>query len=323
MKPFYYFLILGLFVRPCPLAADPLYQMDGTVEELSFRIISKIIVVEAAIDGRSGYFILDTGVRRLTLNARLFQGDREATGLYLADLNGVARPAEEVPVRSFRWGGLFRDNFSAHVIELKTQERLLGCPLLGLIGQEVFRDVELEIDYDARRLRLFRLDVLGRRLQPAPPPDHLLPFTLEHHIPTLSVHFGRGERVRLGIDSGASINVMDHAWKRKLEPFALDRRTLLFNAALSAREAEFFTLDQMRIAGELALIHCRMAFCSMDYLRRYQVWVDGLLGVDLFRLGRVALNYRRQELAIWVNDNIFSMKYRRLGEGERNGEGRR
>lgn len=317
MQSFFSLLILGIFALSDPTGADARYRMERPVEEMPLRVINKVIVVEASIDGVSGYFLLDTGVRRLTLNARLFSRGRRATGLHLSDLNGVARQAEAVPVRIFRWGSLWRKDFAAHIIELEIQERVLGCPLLGLIGQEVFRAVELEVDYDARRLRLFRLDAEGRRRQrSAQPPDHTLSFSLEHHLPTLEVQIGPGSRLRLGLDSGASINVLDQAWKRRLEPFALDRRTLSFIAALSTRNAEFFTLEQLQIADQLALVYCRVAFCNMTHLRHYDLQLDGLLGVDLFRLGRVAINYERRQLYIWVNDNVFSMKYRRLG-GER------
>ena len=77
-------------------------------------------------------------------------------------------------------------------------------------------------------------------------------------------------------------------------------------------EVSFEVNKKFIIAHQVSLIHCKVAFSSMEHLHNSGVEVDGLLSVDLFRLGRVTLNYQRKEIRIWVNENIFAMKYRPL-----------
>ena len=300
----------------CPgLFAHSPYQLSTDRSTFSISLFKKLIFVEARVDGQEGLFLFDTGISELTLNYDNFAHYQLEEGPSLTDINGAMERSHRVFVMNFDWQGLHREKFKVQLMDLSTLSETIGSPVLGLIGYDVIKDLEVAVDYDKRQMTLHRLDENGRVSQhPWQRPDHLLEFEMERHLPILGIQMEPGKVIRVGFDSGAAMNVLDRKYRRAAKEGALRLYHIQYNGALSATRVPYYTLPRVEVAGELSLIHCKMAFPNLSHLWRNGVQIDGLLGIDLFRLGRVSLNFRLGEMKIWVNDNVFTMKYKDLTE---------
>lgn len=310
-------LVAGLLLFCLNLAgAAPRYELTVKEDRHPIVIRKKLILVKARVDDVEGFFLLDTGISQLTLNARIFgEGSRESL-ILMTDITGITRPFRERFIKDFAWGALRRKRFLAFVVEMEILERVLNTEILGLIGYDVLKDIELRIDYGARFLILHRLDKEGIPLEDAaPPPDHILQFRMRGHLPSIEVNIRPGESLCLGLDSGSALNILSQKWKSLLQDQALGHYKIRYNGALSSRRVDYLVLPRIDIAQELALIHSKFAFTRLTHLWEHSVAVDGLLGIELFRLGKVAINYKRRQISLWVHNNVYAMKYRSLVAG--------
>jgi hypothetical protein len=310
-------LLAGLLFFCLSLSAAPArYELTVNTDQQPIIIKKKLMLVKARVNGQEGLFLLDTGVSRLTLNARIFgEGSRESS-VRMLDITGVSRPFREKFIDEFAWGALQRERFLVYLVEMEQLEGILETEILGLIGYEVIKDLEMRIDYGARHLTLYRLDGTGAPLDDgAAAPDHRMPFQMRGHLPSIEVNIGPHESLQLGVDSGSALNVLNKNWIEQLKDQALGRYKIRYNAVLSSRRVDFFTLPRIDIAEELALIYSKFAFANLTHLWEHSVAVDGLLGIELFRLGEVAINYKQRQISLWVHDNVYAMKYRPLKVG--------
>ncbi len=308
-------LIAGLLLWPMIVKATSfLYQMDTDRTEIPITIREKLMLVPAEVNGRSGMFLLDTGASRLFLNARIFESRNQPFVKEVTDVNGVRQKVGDFFVKDFHWGSLQRRKFLAETVNLETAEGVLGVEILGLIGYEVLQQVELHVDYGKQRIILYRLDKKGEPVRAvADSADHRIPFYLCRYLPVIQGRFGdEGKLMRLGLDSGASLNMLHNTWQKELEAAALRRHQISYHGVLSRKRVDYYTLPSLHIGGELALIHSKVAFVDLKIIRQNLLFIDGLLSVNLFRLGVVSVNYQRKEIRIWVRDNVFALKYRDL-----------
>lgn len=281
---------------------------------MSFREVKKLVVVEAAVDGRSGYFILDTGIGALTLNESRCNYEESIKKFNkVSDVNGKRGRAEGIQINSFEWGGVLGHDFHVPLVNMESLEQILEIELLGLIGYDVLRDLELLIDYDAKTLVQYRLSSEGRPLTSAnlESPTHLVAFDLEDHLPVLRAKVG-DLSLRMGWDSAASINLMNKKLKRYLPADARQLMRIPYGGVLSNNKAPFIAVDAIHIDDQFAVTAWRMAFTAMKHFEKRDIRIDGLIGADLLRLGRLSINYRCKEIALWVNDNIFAQRYEAL-----------
>ena len=314
MRKIYPFSFLFLFLTPVALLADNPFLMVADSYRMSFQEINKLVVVEAVLDGQRGYFILDTGIGTLTLNESRCNYEESISQFNkVSDVNGKRDKAEGVVVGTFEWGGLLAHDFQAPLLNMESLEKILKIELLGLIGYDVIRDMELFIDYDAKVLVQHRLSQDGRPISTVAGemPTHQIPFVMEGHLPVMRARVGE-LALRMGWDSAATINMMNRKYRRDLPE---DSRKLLripYGGVLSSNRAPFIAVDAINIDDQFSVMAWRMACTPMRHFSKRDINIDGLIGADLLRLGCLSINYQRQEIYLWVNDNIFAKRYEAL-----------
>lgn len=295
-----------------PLHAFPSpYSMSETECVLPMKVIDKLVVVEATVNGLDGYFLFDTGIGGLALNERYFGNeDNLEKFCKVTDINGNREKVAGCLVSAFQWGGVQRDSFNVPLMDLSQLEKIMECELLGLLGWEVYQDLEIIFDYDAERMTLRKLDAAGTPLNNKllRSPRHVIPFEMEQHIPVLKARIGELV-MRLGWDTGASINIFNKKLRRQLPKDARKLMRIPYGGVLSDRKAPFIVVDAIHLDDQFAVMGWRMAATKIKHFQKREINIDGLIGADLFRFGKVAINYRRQEISVWINDNVFSQRY--------------
>ncbi len=311
MKIYTLFFFCVLFCLPQSHADPSPYHMTEPLSIMPFKRIDKLVLVEASVDGQTGYFLFDTGVADLTLNDQHF-GEDDDIGVVtkITDINGRRHRAKGFLVEQFRWGGLYRTEFLAPLLDLSGLEEILDVPLLGLIGQHVIDKVEVHIDFDRLAMALMRLDKQGKPVA-APyteDPQHILPFHMEFYIPVLEARIGQLD-LNLAFDSGASINMIDRRLRRDLPDDARRLMRIAYGGAISHSRAPFIAVNAIYLEDQFAVTAWRMAATRMKHFSKKDIEIDGLIGADLFRLGGVSINYQKKQIAVWINDNIFAHRY--------------
>lgn len=310
MKLFSTLVFTFLISIPKLVCSENLYSLQEKSATISFEAFDKLILTRASANGQNGYFILDTGNGDLSLNDRYFEGrlptEKKATSI---DVNGQERIIRRAWVEDFHWEGVERRKFAASLIDLSHAEANLKVKILGLIGYEVLKDFELVIDYDDLTITLINLDNRGRPAAPAHfnAPHHSLSFELNGHIPVIQAAIGDGRLLRFGIDSGANFNILDSRFKRKLEGEAIKKYNFSYRGLHSPSiNSELFLFESITLENQIPVKFWKSAFIDISGLRHGAIHLDGILGVNFFRFGKVAVNYRSREIRIWMGDNVFA-----------------
>jgi len=128
---------------------------DGT-ELLTFENLEGVMLVSGRLQGSerdtTGLLVLDTGAGHLALDAPL--------AMRLGILDHLPQPAEDVglavrPLRRLEIGKQQRDLVSpVMTVDAEVVRRVTDRPVLGLLGQSLFRNQALWIDFRAQKLAL-------------------------------------------------------------------------------------------------------------------------------------------------------------------------
>ena len=270
--------------------------------KISFEVIHKLILVEATVDGQTGKFILDSGASDLYLNEKYFKTQykpREST--YAGGIYGKSPTVGIYISKKFQWGNLKLKKIKAYTNNLQHLENILRQKVMGLIGYPILKKYELLIDYNQRTLSIFQLDKKGNRLykRASPEPTYTLPFKMSRHFPVVEGEIG-GRRVRLGLDTGASIGYLDQKLLKHFgEEVKLKANGNVSGVNGTKKSVTKGSINQINI-DYLQLKDMDVAFSNMEHFRQeYRSFIDGLMGYAFFSYAPIAINYSKKQLFIW------------------------
>ncbi len=276
----------------------------AAVEIFSFGVSKKMVLIEAAVDGKKGLFLFDTGASHLTLNKKHFQ-DKKVVNQVGESSNIIEDkvPLQAVKIKQFQFGGIQRKQLLCPIADLSKLENSLGYPILGLIGYDIVKNYQVHLDYIDHLLLLYPKNMEGSSYEVQP--DYTLDFTLCGHLPVLETNIGLKQKIYLGLDSGASINVLDKSWQNKVADIALrtDKRRFT-GAAAGVKEADYVVFEKMTIDKQFDLNMPGILLTTVGIPTDKCVRIDGLIGIDLFTCKRLAIDYETGKLHIWLQEGM-------------------
>lgn len=127
--------------------AEMHFEMAGTAH----------VFVKVIINGTPGWFILDTANHGMSVDTEFAKrAGLKARGGYVASGGGPEMVAAAVATDvSLGLPGINLDHERVVAIPLKPMERLLGREFDGILGSDLFDKFVVEVDYVARRIRLY------------------------------------------------------------------------------------------------------------------------------------------------------------------------
>ncbi|MCO6486898.1 MAG: hypothetical protein J5I98_00705 [Phaeodactylibacter sp.] len=267
---------------------------------IPFVLAGRLIVVQAAVEGIGGNFIVDTGSGRLILNAGHFDGGFPRRSIASVGTTGTV---DGVGVRSttgFSWDSIAFEKIQAHIIDLSHIETKKNIRVLGLIGYDVLKDFEILIDFQLQQITLVRLDEAGERLDSLAileEPEDSLGFRLTGHVITLD-GWVENTPVKFGLDSGAELNLLHSRVKRRiLNHFKISSRANL--NGVGARNVEVLAgkLYRFRCNGRIRCSGMRTLLTNLDDINAaYGTELDGLVGYEFLCMRRTIINYKKEKL---------------------------
>ncbi len=307
--------LIGLFIllfSSLLQAEDPKYIFPTNCHQVQFDGIRKLILVEASVNDKSGWFVLDTGMKDLFLNTLHFSvlpAKEVPDSISLIDVKGNIKLTRVVDVQSFQWGEIQRKEFLTLGADLSTMEKVLKREILGLIGMEVVRHLELIVDYQNEILTIRQPMLEGGCGGCAQQPDFTLFFAYQNHLPAIKATVGNQNEMWLGLDTGSSLSLIDEQQRRKLRKKTHSVTKIRYGSPNGIYEIPLANVTEIDLGKGLEFSYWRFGFNSLEHFHRCGMYIDGLLGGDLFRLGKVSINFADQRVQIWLEETSLLQRY--------------
>ncbi len=284
---------------PLLLCAYLSQAANPPVTVVSFGSNHGLITLVAEVDNKSGFFILDTGAPGLILNQRIFKGFETDKDLF--DIHGVDLTVQTKIVQLTI--GDFDMTADALITDFTSIEAVTSLNLLGVIGNSVFKNTEIVFDFVFKELTIYRLDKKGNPIQVRSlhePPLEALPFEFKGSMPVIEIFIG-GRTMKMAIDSGAGMNVMEVENQKNIEPFLepMDTKYLVgFGQESQLTPAVLVVISSV---GDIRCPPMRAFLISLKKLNKELPGpkLDGIIGYEFLSRYRVAINYIKKEFRIW------------------------
>ncbi|MFI5134938.1 MAG: aspartyl protease family protein [Chitinophagales bacterium] len=283
-------------------APDPKGNFSTLV--IPIKRVQNLLLIEARINNMEGNFILDTGAPHLVLNKTYFRQGKLSDGTSAAGITGGGNQVYHVQVDSLIIENLFYTALDADVVNLGHLEDAKGVKILGLLGANLFSQMEMEIDLQHSILRLSKTDGNGQLASSVftgdpKQPDLAIPFELDNNIIFVNTMVA-GKKLRFCFDSGAETNVLSNGVGNKvLGQFSLMSRAALGGTSNQRLDVLSGQLTEMMI-GNHSFKKMPVILADLSGLREvYNTDIDGILGYDFMSNGSVIINFKKKELTMY------------------------
>ncbi|MEM7349770.1 MAG: retroviral-like aspartic protease family protein [Acidobacteriota bacterium] len=259
----------------------------------------ELIFVTVRLNGEEVPFVLDTGAPTVILNTAHFPENEDGSANGAA--YGVSGPVEmrSINIESFDWHGLRLHNTALIGLDLSHLETATGSEIVGLIGFDTVQDFELLIDYEAKQLTLFRPGAAN--FHGGIRPEATIPFTLEAHIPVVDASIG-GKAMRLGIDTGAGVNLLDKPSFERLDAtadYVAKATDVLHGADKNETTVPLIEVEATRV-DTVELDSMVYSVADISHLNSgYGLQIGGLLGYPFLSQHKTSINFADEKIHLW------------------------
>lgn len=285
---------------------NPMPQGDFDRLTIPLKRVQNLFMIEARIDSVQGNFIFDTGAPHMVLNKTYFRKGKLSEGTASLGITGGGAQVYHKNIDSLIIKDLYFTGLSADLVNLGHLEDAKGVKILGLLGADIFYNMEIEIDAKNSVLYLYKLDQQGNslslRTDLTPMPGLQLKTQVENNIMFIQGTVGT-KQLRFCLDTGAETNVMSNTVSNKvLDHFLLTGRRSLGGVGNQRVEVLTGKIDKLQI-GTTVFADMPFILTGLEYLQTaYNTNVNGILGYDFFMKGRVILNFKKKTLIMYFYD---------------------
>jgi len=279
-----------------------LFNMFLTVQAsitIPFKFVGKLIVIQANINGVAGNYILDTGTPNLVLNTRYFDGTPTNKVFHGINSAGGRVEVSHLPVKI---GTQTWDKVYAEIIPMSHIERAKGIPIHGLIGSKLFKNQELQIDFQNMKIVLLDLDRKGEKIDPDNhvKPYITIPFQWKGATPCIEARVG-DEKIKLTVDTGAEINMLSERYLKKLDGNVRNiKEKYLGGFGKAPKKVSTASISNIQMNNHLCA-SMQTVFTSIAHLNQSVPGpvVDGIIGYEFLSQFRTAINFKKREIYLW------------------------
>jgi len=281
---------------------------------INFKSSSNLIIIPVAINNSDTLnFILDTGVKYPIITELPFVNKLNLNYLQPIDMKGLG---DGEPITAYRSGnntislnGLVAYDQEVHMIinENFQISQILGIPVHGMIGFNLFKDYVVRIDYETHTITLTKPEFFTYRQRDK---DIILPLIFEQNKPFVktSIVTDKNEEVpvKLLVDTGAS----DALWLST----SSDNRISLPEKSVEMFLGRGLSGDLFgkkgRIGalwvGPLVLYEPIVAFPDSEMVHQLMGRNDrnGTLGAEILRRFYVTMDYPNKRIILRPNSNL-------------------
>lgn len=258
--------------------------------ESDFRFMGGLMYVKATVNGKTGWFLVDTGSNALLLlNNQYFKGvqsNQKALGM------GDGQAISMVKVDSFVWEGLSIVDQQYPAMNLAAMQGDAGEEVLGLIGTALFKNYQLQCNFATRKIRLSKSSVTAADVQGLKP-TLTLPFQLINGFPVAQASV-QGKNYNWIMDTGATDNILEASLEDSIRSVWKESAQVAMSHAGTAATVRRGTLANLTVGG-LRMDGIGMTLAQMP---GYDVEKNilGILGFQFFKYFYVDFDYLKGEI---------------------------
>jgi len=287
-------------------ATDPVPICAEDVVTIPFKRAGRLIIIDAQVDSVRGNFIFDTGAPYLVLNRTYFRKYKKRKSATANGITGNPNAVELVRVSSLKLKNITYANLDADLINLGEIENVRGIKVLGLLGLNLFKGFEMEIDVRNNVLKLYRTDEEGNCIRPASAFDCeiLQPIRVFDNTIFTDCYIA-GKKLRFGFDTGAETNALNsRVNKTILSTITISGRRSLSGAGDGNVEILFGRLNDFKMADN-TILGMQTLITNLDGISDvYGTQIDGMLGFDFLSKGVVKINCKKKTLKLCLFDKF-------------------
>ena len=296
MKPAYWIFLefLTCLALLGPETSDPNLPLN-----IPIKLEQNIILIEATVNGEHGHYILDTGTPFIYLNDEYFTGksfdEQEFSGVL-----GKEGTADLIQAKINIRG--FKGKSRAYVRSIQEFDHF-STSVLGCIGYHIFRKHRVTFDLDNSCIELqpssrtkkndyydFEAGLIS--------PTYVLPYTLKKNFPLFKAEI-KGQKVLLGFDSGAAVNVLSTDFNPKQickKSFSsITIRTMSGSKKVNGCVVDGWIIQDL-LVPEMSTVFQSLEELNLVFMHKP---LDGLLGVEFLKQFKMTFDFRNKELNIW------------------------
>lgn len=280
---------------------SPAGESDVNTIIIPFELMDGLIVVKGKInDHDEGNFIIDSGASGLVLNSKYYRFESAKMNQALG-LNGIFDDVASSTADSFGLDAFLFKKIDTDIISLSTIEDKKRTKIDGLIGFDILKLFEIQLNYNETFITLSRLNDRGGIIDPM---KHTLDkvdsfnFQIANFIPVIEVKI-KGKMKKMGIDTGAEVNLLDiNRNEDIIENFIPMRRLELSGS--EERNIEYIGGKLYRLAlGKFKCGGMSTALVNLSSLNKlYKTKLDGIVGYNFLAPWVFSINYKKKMLYI-------------------------
>ncbi|NQV54174.1 MAG: aspartyl protease family protein [Flavobacteriales bacterium] len=277
-------------------APDPLGEFEFI--RVPLKRAGNLVLMEAKVDGQLGYFILDTGAPYLVLNETYFGDGQVTERRVMSDVNGGSDTVNVINVTSFELRSLKFDDLEADLTDLGAIENSRGVKILGLLGLNMFLQLEMRLDLRSLALELHRINKEGATVAPLPacassPVD--FDFKIKNNVLLLKGEIN-DQKLTFCFDTGAEITILSNTLKDDVfEAVTITNSMPLMGS--SGKAVYVLQGNLTSVDFGVPLTNCRVVISDLSRMSNaFGVPIDGMIGFDLLARGAMVLNFKKRTL---------------------------
>ncbi len=264
---------------------------------IPMEIVDGLIIVTAKLDGFERKFILDSGAPTLYLNSRYFANDSIISISSAKDVNSSISGQDVIRIKSFDFQGIKIQNTDFVMSDLS--HLLEKEEIYGLIGYQTIKDYDWLFDYANKTLTLIKPDKTDDYISKMQYTTYEFPLKMASetsHIPFVEAKIGKTE-VALGIDCGASVNLLDTALFDKLKNDLTNITTTeLTGASVQKAKVQEASVKSLTI-GKILFENMPTVFKDMNHLNsQWENNIDGLIGYEILSNQKTLVSIKNKKI---------------------------
>ena len=264
---------------------------------IPMEIVDGLIIVTAKLDGFERKFILDSGAPTLYLNSRYFANDSIISISSAKGVNSSISGQDVIRIKSFDFQGIKMQNTDFVMSDLS--HLLEKEEIYGLIGYQTIKDYDWLFDYANKTLTLIKPDKTDDYISKMQYTTYEFPLKMASetsHIPFVEAKIGKTE-VALGIDCGASVNLLDTALFDKLKNDLTNITTTeLTGASVQKAKVQEASVKSLTI-GKILFENMPTVFKDMNHLNsQWENNIDGLIGYEILSNQKTLVSIKNKKI---------------------------
>lgn len=264
---------------------------------IPIEIQDGLIIVTAKLDGFERKFILDSGAPTLYLNSRYFANDSIISMSSAKDVNSSISGQDAIRIKSFDFQGIKIQDTDFVMSDIS--HLLKNKEIYGLIGYQAIEDYDWLFDYANKTLTLIKPNKTDDYISKMQYTTYELPLKMASetsHIPFVEAKIGKTE-VALGIDCGASVNLLDITLFDKLKNNLTNISTTeLTGASVQKTNVQEASVKSLTI-GKKLFESIPTVFNDMGHLNsQWENNIDGLIGYEILSKQKTLVSIKNKKI---------------------------